>query len=215
MRRTVVLVEDLDIVREGLRSLLEAHSDFEIAGEAGDGLEAVRQVERITPDLVLMDLSMPTMDGAEAIRDIKRRFPRVKILALTAHKSLAHIRGALAAGADGYVLKNTTAPELVRAMETVLSGGRYMSPDIPEALLEQPAASGPAREQPSALDRLSERELLVLRLTARGKGNKALARELCISVKTVEKHKANLVRKLGLRSASELAPFAHEYGLFD
>lgn len=214
MRRTVVLVEDQDIVREGLRSLLEAHSDFVVVGEAGDGLEAVRQVERAAPAIVLMDLSMPTMDGAEAIRDIKRRFPRVRVLALTAHKSEARIRGALAAGADGYALKSTTAPELVRAMDTVLAGGRYVSPDIPDALVRQAPDAPDAPAQPSVLDRLSEREILVLRLTARGKGNKALAQELCISVKTVEKHKANLVRKLGLRSASELAPFAHEYGLF-
>jgi len=213
MRRTVVLVEDLDIVRAGLRSLLEAHSDFEIAGEAGDGLEALRLVERVAPDMVLMDLSMPTMGGEEAIRDIKRRFPRVKVLALTAYKSEARIRGALAAGADGYALKNTTTPELVRAMEAVLAGGRYVSPDIPGALLAQEPGAGP-KGPPSVLDRLSEREVLVLRLAAQGRGNKALARELCISVKTVEKHKANLVRKLGLTSASELAPFAHEYGLF-
>lgn len=213
MRRTVVLVEDQDIVRAGLRSLLEAHSDFEVAGEAGDGLEAVRLVERVGPNVVLMDLSMPTMGGEEAIRDIKRRFPRIKVLALTACKGEAHIRGALAAGADGYALKSTTAPELVRAMEAVLAGERYVSPDIPGALLAQEPGAGP-QGPPSVLDRLSEREVLVLRLAAQGRGNKALARELCISVKTVEKHKANLVRKLGLASASELAPFAHEYELF-
>lgn len=212
MHHTVVLAEDLEIVREGLRSLLEAHSDFEIVAEAGDGLEAVRAVERSQPDIVLMDLSMPKMGGIDAIRDIKRRFPGVKVMALTAYKREEHIRGALAAGCDGFLLKTATAPELVHAMTTVLQGSRYVHPDIPESFL-QPAGAPPQGR--SLLDALSGREQQVLRLCAEGRGNKAVAEELCISVKTVEKHKANLVRKLGLGSATELMAFVHDYALFE
>lgn len=210
MNRTVILVEDHDIVREGIRTLLEAYSPFTVVGEAGDGIEAVRAVERLEPDIVLMDLSLPRMDGVLAIRDIKRRFPGTKILALTAHKRADVVRGAMAAGADGFILKNTSAPVLVQAMDTVLSGETYICPEIPITLL------GPAlgRDQQSILDTLTERELQVIRLAAEGKGNKTIAEELCISVKTVEKHKANLTRKLELGSASELLPFIREFGLF-
>lgn len=211
MKRSVVLVEDHEIVREGIRTLLEAYSTFFVVGEAGDGIEAVRIVERLEPDIVLMDLSLPRMDGTLAIRDIKRRFPGTKILALTAHKREDVVRGALAAGADGFILKNTSAPTLVQAMETVLRGQTYICPEIPITLL----GTGTNSEQQSILDQLTERELQVIRLAADGKGNKSIAGELCISVKTVEKHKANLTRKLGLDSASELLGFIREYGLFN
>lgn len=207
MNSTVVLVDDHDIVREGIRTLLEAYSDFRVVGEAGDGIDAVHLVERLEPDIVLMDLSLPRMDGALAMRDIKRRFPRIRILALTAHKSEEAVRSAMHAGADGYALKNTSAPNLIQAMETVLRGERFLDPEIPGVF----ASPGPMA---SVLDSLSERETQVLRLTCEGKGNKGIAESLCISVKTVEKHKVNLSRKLGLESSSELLAFAHEYGLF-
>ncbi|MBU1003816.1 MAG: response regulator transcription factor [Proteobacteria bacterium] len=210
MKRTVVLVEDHEIVREGIRTLIEAYSEFSVIGEAGDGIEAVRIVERLEPDIVLMDLSLPRMDGSLAIRDIKRRFPGIKILALTAHKREEMVRGALAAGADGFILKNTSAPVLMQAMETILRGETYICPEIPITLL----GPGFGNNQQSVLDRLTERELQVIRLTAEGRGNKAIAHELCISVKTVEKHKANLTRKLELDSASDLLSFIREYGLF-
>lgn len=210
MKRTVVLVEDHEIVREGIRALIEAYSDFSVIGEAGDGIEAVRIVERLEPHIVLMDLSLPRMDGALAIRDIKRRFPGIKILALTAHKREDVVRGALAAGADGFILKNTSAPVLVQAMQTILRGETYICPEIPITMLGIGTGSGPQ----SVLDKLTERELQVIRLTAEGRGNKTIAHELCISVKTVEKHKANLTRKLELDSASDLLAFIREYGLF-
>lgn len=210
MNRTVVLVEDHDIVREGIRTLIEAYSTYSVIGEAGDGIEAVRTVERLEPDIVLMDLSLPRMDGSLAIRDIKRRFPGIKILALTAHKQETVVRGALAAGADGFILKSTSAPTLIQAMDTVLRGETYICPEIPITLL----GPGLGTDQQSILDTLTERELQVIRLAAEGKGNKAIAEELCISVKTVEKHKANLTRKLKLESASELLPFIREFGLF-
>lgn len=212
MQRTVVLVEDLEIVREGLRSLIEAYSEYQVAAEAGDGLEALRAVERTEPDIVLMDLSMPKMGGVEAIRDIKRRFPQIKILALTAYKREEHIHGAMNAGADGFALKSTSAPQLVEAMDAVLRGERYISPDLPPSFFDTPAGQSQAT---SVLDQLTERETQILRLACEGSGNKVLAEALCISVKTVEKHKANLVRKLGLGSATELVAFAREYGLFD
>lgn len=211
MKRTAIVVEDQDIVREGLCSLLSIHSEYEVVAQAADGVEAIHMVELHEPDIVLMDLSLPRLDGTHAIKDIKRRFPKIKILALTAYKKEGHIRGALSAGADGYALKNLSADDLVEAMDVVLAGHRYVSPAIPESLVENAEANGGA----SVIDNLSEREVQVLRLVVEGKGNKGTADELCISVKTVEKHKANLVRKLGLESATDILTFAHEYGLFN
>lgn len=209
MKRTVVLVDDHDIVREGIRTLLEAYSDYEIVGQAGDGIEAIHQVERLEPAIVLMDLSLPRMDGTLAIRDIKRRFPKTRVLALTAHKNEETVRNALKAGADGYLLKTTSASRLVEAMDTVMRGERYLCPEIPVVFVS--CASDGA---PSLLDNLTNRETQILRLVAEGKGNKGMAEVLCISVKTIEKHKANLTHKLGLASASEILPFVREYGLF-
>ncbi|EGY26618.1 response regulator [Desulfovibrio sp. A2] len=212
MSKTVVLVEDLDIVREGLKALLGAYPAFTIVGEAPDGIQALKIVEKHTPDIVLMDLTLPLMDGTEAIREIKRRCEHTKVLALTAHKKDSLIYRTLSAGADGYVLKNVSSDILVQAMETVLSGRRYISPEISELLIEDFLRHG-RRESGSLLDLLSDREKQVLKLVAEGHGNKMIADKLCISHKTVEKHKANLKRKLGADSTAELVSFAIEHGL--
>ena len=211
MKRTVVLVDDHDIVREGIRTLLESYSDYTVVGEAGDGIDAIDQVTRHEPSIVLMDLSLPRMDGAQAIRDIKRRFPATRVLALTAHKNEEAVRRALSAGADGYALKNTSAPRLVAAMDAVLRGERYLCPEIPVSFTRD--AQGD--DALPLVDTLSTRERQVLRLVAEGHGNKDVAEALFISVKTVEKHKTSLARKLGLDSASNIASFARKFGLLD
>lgn len=207
MNRSVVLVEDHAIVRQGVRVLIEAYSAYRVVGEAEDGLSAVRLVERLQPSLVLMDMTLPKMSGEQAIVEIKRRFPKTRILALTAHRRETHIASAFQAGADGYSLKNTDASGLVEAMDAVLEGRKYLHPELPEPSIT-------AGDSGSVLDKLTSREQQVARLAYEGMNNKAIAGAMCISVKTVEKHKSNLSRKLGLSSAAEIVHFAHVNGLF-
>ncbi|ABB39470.1 two component transcriptional regulator, LuxR family [Oleidesulfovibrio alaskensis G20] len=214
MPKTVVIVEDMGIVREGVRALLGGCPGYRIAGEASDGIEALQVVERCAPDVVLMDIGMPRMDGADAIREIKRRFPRTKVIALTAHNKSALIFRTLHAGADGYMLKTGNCETLVGAIQTVLEGRRYISPDISQSLIDSLAGSDPM-DFANPIDTISVREKQVLKLIARGMGNKEIAAELCISHKTVEKHKASLKRKLRVNSNAEMATLSMEYGLLE
>ncbi|MDH3884343.1 MAG: response regulator transcription factor, partial [Desulfobacterales bacterium] len=192
----IVLAEDHTILREGLRALLTADPDFEIIGEAADGREAVRFVEKQIPDLILMDLSMPRMTGMDAIREIKKRYPQTKIIALTVHKTEEYLRTTLQAGADGYVLKDATHEELMMAVESVLKGKTYLSPGVSGRVIEGYLEGKESQMPPSTLGLLSQREREVLKLIAEGYKNKEIATDLCISLKTVEKHRANLMKKL-------------------
>lgn len=214
MAKTVVLVEDMEIVREGLRALFNGFTDYVIIGEAADGVEALRVVATLTPDIVLMDLSLPKMDGTEAIREIKACTPQTKIIALTAHKKDTLVFRTLQAGADGYILKNSNSEALLQALDSVSNGKRYISPDISETLIDGFLKFG-HKEGSTPLDLLSAREQQVLKLVAEGKSNIDIASALCISHKTVEKHKANLKNKLGVHSNAELATLSVEYGLLD
>ena len=209
----IVLVEDHTILREGLRALLSADPKFEIVGEAADGREALRRVDKLTPDLVVMDLSMPRMTGMDAIREIKRRHPTTKIIALTVHKAEEYLRTTLQAGADGYVLKDATHVELLLAIQNVLKGKTYLSPSVSETVIEG-YLEGKENQIPSPrLGLLSPREREVLKLIAEGYKNKEIAVDLFISLKTVEKHRANLMKKLDLHNAAALTTFAIEQGL--
>ena len=209
----IVLVEDHTILREGLRALLSADPKFEIVGEADDGREAVRQVEKLIPDLVVMDLSMPRMTGMDAIREIKRRHPVTKIIALTVHKAEEYLRNTLQAGADGYVLKDATHEELMLAIQNVLKGKTYLSPSVSNTVIEG-YLEGKENQIPNPkLGLLSPREREILKLIAEGYKNKEIAADLFISLKTVEKHRANLMKKLDLHNAAALTTFAIEQGL--
>ncbi len=209
----IVLVEDHTILREGLRALLAADPKFEIVGEADDGREALRRVDKLTPDLVVMDLSMPRMTGMDAIREIKRRHPATKIIALTVHKAEEYLRTTLQAGADGYVLKDATHVELLLAIQNVLKGKTYLSPSVSDTVIEG-YLEGKENQVPSPrLGLLSPREREVLKLIAEGYKNKEIAADLFISLKTVEKHRANLMKKLDLHNAAALTAFAIEQGL--
>lgn len=214
MAKTIVLVEDMDIVREGLRALFNGFSGYAVAGEAADGVEALKVVSTLKPDIVLMDLSLPKKDGTDAIREIKSNAPHTKVIALTAHNRDTLIFRALQAGADGYMLKSSNSDALLHALDAVSSGKRYISPDISEALIDGYLRLG-HKQDSTPLDLLSAREQQVLKLVAEGKSNIDIAAALCISHKTVEKHKANLKRKLGVHSNAELATLAVEYGLLD
>ncbi|MEE9495431.1 MAG: response regulator transcription factor [Desulfobacterales bacterium] len=201
----IVLAEDHTILREGLRALLSADPKFEIVGEAADGREAVRSVEKLGPDLVMMDLSMPRMTGMDAIREIKKRYPETKIIALTVHKTEEYLRTTLHAGADAYVLKDATHGELLMAIENVLEGKTFLSPGVTEKVIEGYLEGKDSRLPSSTLGLLSPREREVLKMIAEGYKNKEIAADLCISLKTVEKHRANLMKKLDLHNAALLS----------
>ena len=207
----IVIAEDHTILREGLRSLLSSEPELRVVGEAKDGREAIRRVEQLEPDLILMDLSMPRMNGVEAIREIKNRIPETKVLALTVHKAEEFVLEVLQAGADGYVLKDASSEELVMAIRSVLEGQRYLSPAVSQMVIEGYLAGRKTGE--SSWDTLTKREREILKLIAEGHKNKEIADYLCISVKTVEKHRANLMKKLDLHSAAALTAYAMERGL--
>jgi len=209
----MVLAEDHTILREGLRALLSADPKFVIVGEAADGREAVRCVEKLGPDLVMMDLSMPRMTGMDAIREIKKRNAETKIIALTVHKTEEYLRTTLQAGADAYVLKDATREELLLAIENVLKGKTYLSPGVSERVIEGYLEGKERRLPGSTPGLLSPREREVLKLIAEGYKNREIAADLCISLKTVEKHRANLMKKLDLHNAAALTAHAIEQGL--
>jgi DNA-binding NarL/FixJ family response regulator len=209
----IVIAEDHTILREGLKSLLRADPDFDIVGEAEDGRDAIRCAQTLSPDLVLMDLSMPRMNGLDALKEIRKQSPEVKIIVLTVHKTEEYVLTTLQAGADGYVLKDATHSELVMAIKNVLMGKRYLSPGISEKVIEGYLEGRKTIKTRSAWDTLTQREREILKLIAEGYKNKEIADYLFISLKTVEKHRANLMRKLDLHNAAALTAYAVEKGL--
>jgi DNA-binding NarL/FixJ family response regulator len=209
----IVIAEDYTILREGLRALISSNPHLEVVGEAEDGKEAVLCVEKHTPDLALVDLSMPRTDGMDAIREIKSRCPDTKVVALTVHKAEEYVLAALEAGANGYVLKDANHHELMMAIQTVLDGNSYLSPAISEKVIEGYLEGKKDVKPVSSWETLTKRERQVLKLIAEGQKNKDIADYLCVSVKTVEKHRANLMEKLDLHSAAALTAFAMERGL--
>jgi len=211
-KHRILLVEDHTLLREGLRSLLAADPAFEVVGEAGDGLEAIAQARRLQPDLVIMDLSMPKMSGLEALREITRQHPGIKALALTMHNTEEHLRDALRAGAAGYVLKTVSHTELLAAVRSVLAGQRYLSPQVAKQVIDGYLGKAQPGEV-TAWDTLTAREREVLKMIAEGYKSREIADQLCISPSTVEKHRVNLMRKLGLHSASAITAYAAKRGL--
>jgi DNA-binding NarL/FixJ family response regulator len=212
-KKGVLIAEDHTLIREGLRSLLSSHPDLEVIGEAADGREAIERVEKLSPALVLMDLSMPRMGGVEAIREIKKKWPKIKILALTVNDSEEYVLAALRAGADGYILKDSSHAELILAIRNVLAGKRVLSPSISEKVIEGYLAGKKAESIHTPWDTLTQREREVLKLIGEGNKSKEIADYLCISIPTVEKHRSNLMDKLDLHSLSALTYYAIEKGL--
>jgi two-component system, NarL family, response regulator NreC len=212
-KQRVLIVEDHTILREGLRSLLSSHQDLEVVGEAENGLEAIRSAEKLLPDLILMDLSMPRMGGIEAVREIKKRQPKIKILILTVNDSEEYILAALKAGADGYILKDSTHTELLQAIRNILTGKRVLSPSVSEKVIEGYLEGKRVQQTQSPWDTLTHREREILKLIGEGYKNKEIADYLFISPNTVEKHRSNLMEKLNLHSASALTIYAIEKGL--
>ncbi len=218
MKKRVLIVEDHNLLRHGLRSLIATLPDFEVIGEARDGKEAVRQTVARQPDLVMMDLSMPGTSGIEATAQIKQRLPQVRVLALTAYKTDEYVREALRAGADGYVLKDASYDELVLALRQVAAGKRYFCTEVSVHLVDALLRPEPSAAQPPSSplwSKLTARERSILKLIAEGRTNRTAAEYLNLSPKTIEKHRASLKRKLGLQTVSELTLAALECGLIE
>ena len=209
----VVIVEDHKLFREGLKSLLSEKDDLVVVGEAGDGIEAIRAVKKYRPDLLLLDLSMPKMNGISVMKEIKSQFPEIKIMALTIHESDQYVLEAFEAGADGYCLKDAGRNELMVAVDSVVQGKRYISPSISENVLEGYMSGRKKLKSKTTWDTITQREREVLKLLGEGYQNKEISDMLHISVKTVEKHRANIMNKLDLHNAAALTAFAIEHGL--
>jgi DNA-binding NarL/FixJ family response regulator len=209
----VMLADDHTILREGIKGLLEKADDIEVVGEAGDGSEAVAKAQQLSPDVVLMDITMPGMNGLEATRQIKVLKPEIKVLILTMHESNQYISQFLRSGASGYVLKDTAASELAGAIRAVDAGNAFLYPSIARKLLDgylqRPEEGGESESD----DGLTEREREVLKMVAEGRTNREIAETLSLSIRTVQAHRANLMGKLHMHDRTELVRYAIRKGL--
>ena len=213
MSNRVLLVDDNNLFRLGLSALISAHDDFTVVADMRGGKEAVQASLTFEPNLVLMDIMLSGVNGLESLSQIKRRQPNVHVMILTSLRTEDYVREALRVGADGYVLKDASIDELMMAMRCVVQGKKYLSPDVSEHVVHSflhPQGNG---GKTSRLEMLTTRERSILQLVAEGRTNRGAAEFLSVSPKTVEKHRANLMHKLGLRNAAELTLVALEMGL--
>jgi DNA-binding NarL/FixJ family response regulator len=209
----VLIADDQSLVRAGFRLVLETHDDIEVVGEASNGREAVHSAGRLRPDVVLMDIRMPELDGIAATREITARHP-ARVLVLTTYDLDEYVYDALQAGASGFLLKDTPPDQLADGIRAVASGEALLAPSVTRRLIEEFARSGSARRaRPSELDELTQRELEVLRLLARGLSNAEIAENLVLSDTTVKTHVTHVLGKLGLRDRVQAVVLAYESGL--
>ena len=207
----ILLADDHTVVRQGLRKVLEERPEWEVVAEAGDGREAVRQAERLTPDVAILDVAMPLLNGIEATRQIARRVPSTRILVLSMHADEAYVRQLLEAGAIGYLLKDSADVDLIQAVTAVSQGKSFFSPAIARVMLD-----GYVRGDKGVVDRyesLSAREREILQLVAEARTNKEIAALLNVSASTVETHRAHIMEKLDLHSAAEIVLYAVRRGV--
>ena len=209
----IVLVDDHVMFRQGLKRILEESPDLEVVGEVDCGLELLKLLEKLVPDLVILDISMPNLRGLEAIHEIKMNHPNVKILVLTMHKDKEYLHQALSAGAEGYLLKEDADSELFSAIGRVRQGKKYVSPKLSEGLAEDWVKLTQGDHGPSfEAERLTIREREVLKLIAEGKSSREIGELFFISVRTVERHRANVMDKLNLRKTADLVKYAIQKG---
>lgn len=206
----VLLADDHTLFREGLKALLRSSDDFEVVADVSDGREAVAAVERLAPDVALLDVTMPRLNGLQAAGLIRSLHPATRVLILSMHLSKEYVDQAIASGASGYLAKDTAADELEQAIRVVAAGGEYVSPAVRAGLAEQAAATPAGLRE---VDRLTHRQRQVLRLLAEGATTKRIARELDISVKTVEAHRSQLMDRLDIHDVAGLVRFAVRHGL--
>ncbi|MDE3091111.1 MAG: response regulator transcription factor [Chloroflexota bacterium] len=213
MAVSILLADDHHVVRQGLRTLLEAQVDFHVVGEAADGLEAVRLVERFKPNVLVVDLMMPGINGIEVACQVKSRSPQTRVVVLSMHANEAYVLEALQCGASAYVLKESTAEELVRAIRAVAAGRHYLSPPLSERAIEAYTQKIAGDAALDLYETLTHREHEVLHLAAEGRTTSEIAERLSISPRTAETHRTNLMRKLGLHSQTELVRYALQRGI--
>ena len=215
-RITVLLAEDHMIVREGFRKMLELEDDFEIVGEAQNGRAAVALVKKFHPEVVLMDIAMPLLNGLEATRQVLKAVPTTKVLMLSAHSDDAYVKNATDSGAMGFLLKQTSAHEVCRAIREIQKGNKFFSPSISKRLdhknQKTPNRAGDLKKK---ISELTSREMEVLQLIAEGNANKQTASELGIGIKTVEKHREHLMEKLDIHDTAGLTRYAISAGIIE
>jgi DNA-binding NarL/FixJ family response regulator len=205
----ILIADDHGLVRRGVRSILQAHHGWKIIGEAANGREAVEKATKLKPDVLIVDISMPEPDGIEVTRQIRESLPHVKVLVLTMHESHQMVRRALAAGANGYLLKSDIVDYLPKAIRAVAENKHFLTPKISEIVLEGFINAGDKPEEQKPVGpRITPRELEIIRLLAQGKSNKELSTQLGITVRTVETHRSKIMLKLGLHSLAELIHYA-------
>ncbi|WP_372946848.1 response regulator transcription factor [Mariniphaga sp.] len=211
MATKVLIADDHQLFREGLVNLISSAPDIDVIAEAKDGKEATEKSQKLKPDVVLIDIGMPVMNGIEATRIIKKENPKIKVIAVSMHSDRQFVKGILEAGADGYLLKNCTYRQLIDAVQSVISGKKYLSDDITEMVIQ--GYLDPEDEHPDGQMDLSERELEVLKLYAEGKSTREISEKLFISVKTVGTHKQHIFEKLDLKSNADMVKYAIKEGL--
>lgn len=212
-KKSIVLAEDQTLVRQGLKALLEGEADMVVVSEAKDGLDAIRQVNRHRPDLLLLDLAMPRMNGIAALKEVRKQHPELKIVILTFHTEDEYILATFQAGANGYCLKSDSHTQLMTALRRVLEGQKYISPAISDKVLEGYLENRKAIKADTTWESVTPREKEVLQLVGEGYTSPEIADLLCISPKTVDKHRANLMKKLDRHNVSALTAYAIEKGL--
>lgn len=212
MKIRILLVDDHKIVREGISSLLKQYPDMEVIGEAADGRSALRLVKELSPDLVIMDISMPDLNGIDATRRINAEHPEIKVIALSMHYDKQFVSEMFKAGAEGYLLKDSAFEELEHAIRIVMDNKTYINPQIAGLVVES-LASQSTHANHQAFNLLTEREREVLQLIAEGKSTKQIASDLNVSAKTVESHRRQVMGKLNIRNVAELTKYAIREGL--
>ncbi len=211
----VLLVDDHVLVREGIRSLLQLHSDIDVVGEAGDGREAIQKTHELTPDVVVMDISMPSMGGIEATHQILKENSTAKIVILSRHDNLNYARSLLEAGALGYVPKKAVSTELATAIRAVCTGDVFLHPSVARAVTEDYIQLARTQHKTGVYQRLTEREKEILMLIAEGYSSHQIADRLYLTVKTVLNHRRNIMEKLGVDNPAQLIKYAIKMGLVD
>ena len=208
----ILIADDHQIVRQGLRMLLAVESDMEVVAEADNGRKALRLAQELYPDVIIMDISMPDLNGIEATRQLLGHSPTTKVIALSMHSDSLFVMNMIRAGASGYLLKDCAMEELVKAIRTVVGNKTYLSPGVSDIVIRD-FVSGWQTTATSAFNVLSTREREVLQLMAEGKSTNQIADNLCVSVKTVEAHRKQVMNKLGIHSVAELTKYAIRQGL--
>jgi two-component system response regulator NreC len=211
----IFLADDHTIVRQGLAKLLEAESGFEVIGEAEDGREAVNRVQQMLPDVVIMDIAMPMLNGIEATRQIKKILPQIKIIILSMHSHDRYISELIGLGASGYLLKDASGGEIVKAVAAAVKGDVYLSPSISRRVIDDYLSLKKTSSQEDLYSKLSNREREVFQMIAEGHSTKKIADVLCVSPSTVKTHRANIMDKLQLENISRLIQFAIRLGIVD